>query len=85
MDGLSLVPWPLRRGQEEGGEGGGRPSTHVHCMRMRHHSPDFGESDYVCIYCLYTFTDAFTVNILFYSIIIIVIQISCKFVLACID
>ena len=30
---------------------------------MRHHSPDFGESDYVWIYCLYSFSDAFTVNI----------------------
>ena len=43
------------------GEGEGRPGTH--CMLMRHHSPDFGESDlYVWIYCLYTLKDAFTVK-----------------------
>ena len=43
------------------GEGEGRPGTH--CMSIRHHSPDFGESYYVWIYCLYTFTDIFMVNI----------------------
>ena len=52
---ISLVPRPSD-GEEEG-----RPGTH--CMHMHHHSPDFGEFDYVWIYCLYTFMDVFTVNI----------------------
>ena len=33
------------------GEGKGRPGTH--CMRMRHYSPDFGESGYVWILSVY--------------------------------
>ena len=33
------------------GEGKGRPGTH--CMRMRHYSPDFGESGYVRILSVY--------------------------------
>ena len=42
---FSLAPRP----SEEEGEG--RPGTH--CMRTRHHSPDFGESDYVWILSVY--------------------------------
>ena len=56
MTDTSLIPRP----SEGEGEGEGRPGTH--CMRMRHHSPDFGESECVWIYSLYTFTDAFTIN-----------------------
>ena len=33
-------------------------------MRMRHHSPDFGESECVWMHSLYNFTEAFKINII---------------------
>ena len=47
----SLVRSSLASSPGLRGVGKGRPGTH--CMRMRHYSPDFGESGYVWILSIY--------------------------------
>ena len=46
-----LIWWNVASSPGLRGEGKGRPGTH--CMRMRHYSPDFGESGYVWILSVY--------------------------------